>query len=241
MTSRGAGKRILFEDDDDRAFYMERLKACALECDATIYAWCLMNNHVHLLVKCELDQLSELMRKLNTSYAQRFNGRHGHVGPVFQGRFASTPVDGDAHFVECVRYIHLNPKAAGLCQPEDYRWSSYGQYLGCGPDDVSVRCDTSLALSLLDDIKSFHEDEGVDVEMVDFVPMRPAMSDGEASELAKKLYGAEYAGSIASMEKLERDDAIARLHARGISVRQIERLTGIGRGTVFNAIKSRRG
>lgn len=138
---RGAGRRILFEDDEDRRFLLGKLAQYKDKHDAIILAWCLMENHVHILLKCELADLTNLMRSLGTSFARYYNGRHGHVGPVFQDRFKSYPVEDDAYLMTLVRYIHMNPQRAGTCSYDAYPWSSYAEYV-----DRSSICATDFVL-----------------------------------------------------------------------------------------------
>ena len=236
---RGAGRRLLFEDDEDRRFFAERLFACAgrAEGGADLLAWCLMENHVHLLLRARLEALESLMRSLNTSFARHYNGRHGHVGPVFQGRYKSIPVETDAQLLETVRYIHHNPEAANVSGHRDYEWSSFQFYLEGHP------ClDADTVLGMLGGAKAFitfHDDVADDQNLMEFATYngvfssrRRAVSDGDAVEMAKKLCGGEFANSIAAAPKEERDAMIGRLRGMGLSVRQIERLTGIGRGVI---------
>ena len=236
---RGAGRRLLFEDDEDRRFFAERLFAYAgrAEGGADLLAWCLMENHVHLLLRARLEDLESLMRSLNTSFARYYNGRHGHVGPVFQGRYKSIPVETDAQLLETVRYIHHNPEAANVSGHRDYEWSSFQLYLEGHP------ClDADTVLGMLGGAKAFitfHDDVADDQNLMEFATYngvfssrRRAVSDGDAVEMAKKLCGGEFANSIAAAPKEERDAMIGRLRGMGLSVRQIERLTGIGRGII---------
>ena len=236
---RGAGRRLLFEDDEDRRFFAVRLFAYASRAEggADLLAWCLMENHVHLLLRARLEDLESLMRSLNTSFARYYNGRHGHVGPVFQGRYKSIPVETDAQLLETVRYIHHNPQAANVCGHRDYEWSSFQFYLEGHP---CLEADT--VLDMLGGAKAFitfHNDVADDQKLMEFATYsgvfssrRRAVSDGDAVEMAKKLCGNEFANSIASVPKEERDAMIGRLRGMGLSVRQIERLTGIGRDAI---------
>ena len=148
VTLRGAGRRSLFEDDEDREAFVRRLRNM-VDDGILLYAWCLMDNHVHLLIGDCGGGISSPLHRLTTSFALCFNGRHSHVGPVFQGRFASFPVETDAHFLETIRYIHTNPKSLGAAAP-DYRWSSYREYVE-GED----LCETARALDMLGGVEGF--------------------------------------------------------------------------------------
>ena len=95
------------------------------------HAFCLMTNHFHLLIETQDESLSAGMQRLNGEYAQSFNRRHGSVGHLFQDRFYSVMVEKEAHALELIRYVALNPVAAGLCRaPEDWFWSSHAAALG---------------------------------------------------------------------------------------------------------------
>lgn len=234
---RGAGRRILFEDDQDRHFMLDKLACYKDKFGVGILAWCLMANHAHILAKCELTDLAALMRSLNTSYARFYNGRHGHVGPVFQDRYRSFPVESSSYLKELVRYIHMNPQRAELARFDAYPWSSYAEYAR----DPNI-CATRFVLGCFGGLKPFIEfhgdapDREEEVDIVvreeDFVLERKVIPDGEAIEIAKRLFGDEFSNSIASMPREKRDSALQRLRGCGLSVRQIERLTGVGRGII---------
>lgn len=201
-------------------------------CRVRPIAWVLMSNHFHLLLRAELEDLSRFMIRLETAHAQRFNGAHGHVGRVFQGRFTSIPIETDAQLLATIRYIHLNPLETGATRPEDYPWSSYRQYLG-----APGVCDTSLMTSLVggrEQIIEFHEASCADA-IVPLSGYRPRMDDAEAIANVKKAFGAFFLDSIAHMGRAERDRALRRLHHLGLSGAQITRLTGFGRGVVQRA------
>ena len=233
---RGAGRRILFEDDEAREFYMNKLFGYS-ENKVHLLAWCLMVNHVHLLIRADLASLESLMRSLNTSFARFYNGRHGHVGPVFQDRYKSIPVKTDSQLLESIRYIHHNPQVEGTCYHREYRWSSYRPYL-----DGSPRLEADMVIEMFggrDGFCAFHDDVADGQELLELsmyhgalLPKRRVISDGDAIRMAKEAYGDEFAGSIAALPKEERNEAISRLRSMGLSVRQIERLTGIGRGVI---------
>ena len=121
VTMRGAGRRRIFEDDRDRRYFVEGLRELVEKDRVELLAWCLMDNHVHMLAKADLLHLSKGLHRLATSYALFFNGRHGHVGPVFQDRFGSLPVETDEHLLMAMRYIHLNPLDLGAAFPGDYQ------------------------------------------------------------------------------------------------------------------------
>jgi REP element-mobilizing transposase RayT len=127
------GARIFFGADDYQDF-VDRLGRLLPECDTRCLAWALMPNHAHLVVQTEKGELSRVMRRLNTGYAARFNRAHQRRGYVFQNRFRSRIVTGDADLVGLIRYVHLNPLEAGLVESLDalarFPWSGHGALLG---------------------------------------------------------------------------------------------------------------
>ena len=106
---RGIEKRKIVDDVDDRGDFVQRLGEMAAATQTAVYAWALMTNHAHLLLRSSEMGLSEFMRRLLTGYAISYNRRHRRWGYLFQNRYKSIVCDEDAYFRELVRYIHLNP------------------------------------------------------------------------------------------------------------------------------------
>lgn len=131
---RGIERRALFMDDLDRQDLLERLCRILPEAEASCPAWAFMPNHVHYVIRAGKVPLSQVMRRLNTGFAVRFNLRHERVGYLFQNRFRSRLVAGDEDLRNLVRYVSLNPLRAGLVASlehlERFRWCSYGALLG---------------------------------------------------------------------------------------------------------------
>lgn len=128
---RGNNKQDIFIDQEDRIQYLERLKRYKETFDMEVYAYCLMTNHVHLLVYDNGQDISEIMKRFNLSYVIYFNRKYDRCGHLFQDRFKSVMVDRDAYFVEVSKYIHLNPEEAHIVEEAgDYQWSSLKVYLG---------------------------------------------------------------------------------------------------------------
>jgi REP element-mobilizing transposase RayT len=126
VTARGNNRQDIVTDDDDRRLFIELLGREVDQQRWLCYAWCLMNNHYHLLIETPEGNLVSGMRRLNQKYTQRFNRRHGRVGHVLQGRYKSILVDKQGYLLELCRYVVLNPVRAGMVDsPRDWRWSSY--------------------------------------------------------------------------------------------------------------------
>lgn len=133
VMSRGIEKRLLFMDSQDRDEFTKRLSKCVSETDIEIYAWVLMPNHFHFLLKTGETALSQFMRKLLTGYALYFNNRHDRVGHLFQNRYKSILVQKDLYFQKLIKYIHLNPLQAGMVSGKEglneYKWSGHYELL----------------------------------------------------------------------------------------------------------------
>jgi putative transposase len=126
LTSRGDGREDIYSDDADRLEFLSVLAAVVERFEWRLYAYCLMDNHYHLMAGTPKANLSSGMRQLNGIYTQRFNRRHARVGHVFQGRFKAIVVDRQAYLLELSRYVVLNPVRAKMVRdPARYRWSSY--------------------------------------------------------------------------------------------------------------------
>lgn len=131
VTSRGNAREAIFTDDKDRRTFLAILSKVVKRHHWLCHAYCLMDNHYHLLIETPDSNLSRGMRQLNGLYTQTFNRLHGRVGHVLQGRFKGILVDKDNYLLELCRYIALNPvRAKMVTNPKDYFWSSYCATVG---------------------------------------------------------------------------------------------------------------
>ena len=131
VTSRGDRREPIFEDDEDRRAFLDAVGQAMERFDAVALAYCLMDNHYHLVIHTRRANLSRLMQRLNGVYTQAYNRRHAKVGHLFQGRFKGILVDENAYLLEVCRYVDLNPVRARLVRdPGNWPWSSYGAHTG---------------------------------------------------------------------------------------------------------------
>ena len=127
---RGINKQLIFEDEEDYDCFLEILRECKELCNFKIYAYCLMGNHVHLLIKAQENNLETIFKRIAGRYVYYYNVKYQRVGHLFQDRFKSEPVEDDAYLLTVLRYIHQNPVKAKLCKKvEEYCYSSIGEYL----------------------------------------------------------------------------------------------------------------
>ena len=133
---RGIEKRQIVDDEEDRTRFIDRLAEIVQASGTRVYAWALMTNHLHLLLRSGPWGLPKFMRRMLTGYAITYNLRHARHGHLFQNRYRSVVCDEDVYFRELVRYIHLNPVRAkvvkDLGELERYRWCGHGVLLGRG-------------------------------------------------------------------------------------------------------------
>lgn len=132
--ARGIERGRIFRRDRDRRDCLDRLARTVTDSDAALYAWCLMPNHVHVVVRTGTVSLGRLMQRWIGAYATLFNRRHDRVGHLFQNRFKSFVVDEEGYLLELVRYVHLNPLRAGLVSDLDaldrFPWTGHAVLLG---------------------------------------------------------------------------------------------------------------
>ncbi len=170
---RGNQRQKTFLTENDYQTYLERLARYREKYGMIIHAYCLMPNHVHLLVESSVEPLSKFMQGLQQSYTQYFNLKHNKVGHLFQGRYKAIVCQKDEYLMELVRYIHLNPLRAKMVQnPGQYKYSGHSLYLR---DKVTHVLDPTKILRLmggreayrrfvLDGIGAGHKDEYYDVK-----------------------------------------------------------------------------
>jgi putative transposase len=146
VTSRGNAREAIFLDKDDRESFLGVLSSVVARFKWVCHAYCLMENHYHLLVETREGNLSWGMRQLNGVYTQVFNRKHRRVGHLFQGRYKAILVEKEAHLLELCRYVVLNPVRAGLVKgPEQWRGSSYRATAGGAKKPVFLEVEWVLS------------------------------------------------------------------------------------------------
>jgi len=191
VTQRGNRRMDVFFSDDDYQAYIHLLKDAARKSNTQVWAYCLMPNHVHLiLVPSHKDGLRATLGEAHRQYTRRINARNKWTGHLWQGRFGSVPMDED-HLLTAVRYVSLNPVRAKLVErAEDWAWSSVRAHLAAA-DDALV--EVSSVLSRVQDFKALIEDdEGGDDERFKQLRQgetigRPIGSDNWLASWEKKL------------------------------------------------------
>lgn len=230
--ARGVGGQIVYEDDADRKAFLVALRRGMRERDIELHAWCLMDNHFHLLVRGDLGEVSGCLQAALSLYARSFNLRYGRKGHVFQGPFGSQAIADDAYFLQAMRYIHQNPERGGIASVDAYRWSSYREYVGA---PVLVKVDLALAmLGSVDEFVRFHRLSS-EINLIEPGDVRGEAAAKRALQTAIEELGFETLHAVRSLSRAERDSCLARLRARGLTTRQIARITGVSQSIVVRA------
>jgi REP element-mobilizing transposase RayT len=159
VTAHGVDDRPIFVDDVDRQSFVNRVGHIRNRLGWTVYGLCLMTTHFHLVVGLSDANLDRGMMVVNGAHARLFNKRHERRGPVFERRYADRPVTRDAHLLQAIRYVALNPVRAGLVvRPQDWEWSTYGQLIGQRPAWPCFEPQTVLGLfGTIDAVRLFVE------------------------------------------------------------------------------------
>lgn len=169
--NRGNAKENIFINDMDYSVYLKRLDLYKEKHQVSIICYCLMPNHIHLLIRQNTDKpIYKFIQSLHTSYSMYFNKKYDKVGHIFQGRFMQKNIDYDEYLLHLSRYIHLNPTLGGIVsRVEDYVWSSYGEYINNKP---SRRCEKDLILSFFPERSSLTYKTFVESQEPDFLNIK---------------------------------------------------------------------
>ena len=242
---RGINHQDIFEDREDYWKFLRLLRQQTFPEDnqgkplpphCIIYAYCLMPNHVHLLIR-ELDEgISAPISSISIAYAQYFNKRYEHSGHLFQDRFKSEPVNDMTYFVTLLRYIHQNPIAAGIAPDvRHYPWSSWCEYQTdmmciipiCTTQHVFARLSAEDLTALV------NEPLSKTLKILDFDnEMAIRLTDDKVREFLLTACGVANVVDIQHYPKETRNDIIKQLRDYGASIRQITRIIGISEGII---------
>lgn len=221
---RGINQQVIFEEDEDCDKFLETLEKYKAVSGYRIYAYCLMSNHIHILLKVEKEDLEQIMKRIAGSYVYWYNWKYYRKGHLFQDRFKSEPVEDDEYFLTVMRYIHQNPvKSEIVNSVSEYKYSSYYEY-----EKESQIVDTEFAFSILSKENfllfnnKINDEKCLDIEEVSF-----RLSDADAKEIIRKISKCESAIEFQMLDSEKRNSYLKKLKLKGMSIRQISRLTGI--------------
>ena len=243
---RGINHQNIFYDEEDYYQFINTLDRMRVRYDDeglpcgtnyTLYAYCLMSNHFHLLIREREDDLGMAVKRIASSYVFYHNRKYLRDGHLFKERFRSEPVNDMVYFTTLLRYIHQNPVKAGIVSNvKDYNYSSWGEYTGdvdtvfriCNTEAVLKRISFSELNTLVNEILP---DEFISLDNENEQP-KHRLSDDQVWQQIIQLTKVNTASKFQLLDKEQLRDALRELRHQGASVRQLERLTGISRGII---------
>jgi len=235
---RGINQQNIFVDDEDNEKFIATLARYQKENEYEIYAYCLMGNHVHLLIKEGNEELANSMRRIGASYVYWYNWQYNRKGHLFQDRYKSEPVEDDTYFLTVLRYIHQNPVKAGLVNNITlYRWSSYMEYIR---EAKIVNVDFALSMFAEDRdtaIKRFKEFNMAvnDDKCLEITPEKKTISDKEIRRLVLDKFNIELAALQNEEPGIQTKVLKYVKGLEGSSLRQLSRLTGFTVNKIYRA------
>ena len=184
---RSINKQQLFEDDEDRDKLLSVLRECKELSGFELYAYCLMSNHIHFLLKTGKEELETVFRRIGARFVYWYNTKYGRVGHLFQDRYKSEAVEDDAYFLTALRYIHQNPVKAGLCvSPEEYQYSSYPHFF----EDKLIDSAFVLTLMSKEEFAAFNlaANEDACMEISENLKKRRVYPPGQQNDRGKRWH-----------------------------------------------------
>lgn len=227
---RGINQQQIFEDNEDFEKFLQVLKDCKAISEYKLFAYCLMSNHIHLLIKEEKEPIEQIMKRIATRFVYWYNVKYQRVGHLFQDRFKSEPVGNDAYFMTVIRYIHQNPLKAGLCKDiSAYKYSSYNDYFS---NSDYIDKDFVFEIIPFEIFEQFHKEiqNGNCLEIDNRTIIR--VTDEQARKIIYKYSKCNNVSDFQKLNDKQRDKYIETFRKKGLSIRQISRLTGVSFGVV---------
>lgn len=230
---RGVNKSTIFADDEDCDRFLGTLNRYMKQLEVPVIAYCLMGNHVHLLLQAGFDGPGQFMKCLEVSYVNYFNRKYSRSGHLFEDRYKCKPVDDETYFLTVLRYILMNPETAGISNHSKYRWSNYREFV----KDGGWTDAKSIYGTILEDEDEFLDlmtsDEPDDICDAELTPI----SDDMIDSIVRRVLGRDTIAKLPEMNSEMRTECITKLHKSGLNVRQISEATGLNRGTVYYLLK----
>lgn len=243
---RGNERKVIFIDEDDRKRFIDTVIEKSVKENAAVYAYCLMDNHIHLLVGGLNGNLAKLMKRIAVSYVYYFNKKFKRIGHLFHDRFKSENIESDTYLLEAVRYIHNNPVKAGMVKsPLEYPWSSFHHYIR-GYTRPPFAFEQILGLfsqSHTEAIQQFiaFSSKFNDFQLLDLPEETPEEQRARIENQAESEFHEILTSSGVCGESLKykensklRNEIVRTLKSKyNLSIRQMEKITGINRGMVL--------
>jgi len=231
---RGINRQTIFEKDEDREKLLSTIERYKAICKYKVYGYCLMNNHVHLLLKETEEPISKAIKRICSSYVYWYNHKYERCGHLFQERYKSEAVEDDAYLLTVLRYIHQNPVKSGMSRTVgEYKWSSYNEYIfntGIVDSGFVLQIFSTDLQNSIDLFIKYTNEVNKDKCLDNNEKVR--CTDNEAKELLAE-FGVNSITELQQLEMSMRNEMIKRLKfVEGISIRQLSRLTGISKSVI---------
>ena len=229
---RGTDKQDIFYDDMDRNVFKSYLKSTKKKFSYQVYSYCLMSNHVHLVIKVNEKNLSNSIQNLALKYSKYFNKKYNRTGHLFENRFKSKNVENKKYLLDVCRYVHRNPEKALIEKVEKYKWSSYQEYIK-KPDIV----DTKIILYYFgNDINKFKEYMKVskydNIKYLEY-EMLKSFSDEELTQILIEELPISSISEFLKADKRKKEEYILKIKSMEISnITQVARVTKVNRKIV---------
>lgn len=223
---RALNKQTLFDEEEDYLFYLKHLKEISQKYKVIIYAYCLMTNHIHILIYDKNEMINQFMKSLNTTYAKYYNKKYGRTGYVFNDRYHSEPVENMKYLLTVIRYIHQNPVKAMICKNTyDYKFTSIHAYRRNAGNYLQI-VNTKAIYKKFDkkEFLSWNEIENHD-RCMDI--MNNKLKDADVAELLFKTIKVKNKKEYLEKSEAEKVVAIMKLIDISIPLMQISRVSGL--------------
>ena len=226
---RGINRQRIFEDEEDYACFLDILNDCRTVSGFELYAYCLMSNHIHLLLRAGKESPGMIFRRIGAKFVYWYNTKYDRTGHLFQDRFRSEVVENDEYFLTVMRYIHQNPVKAGICsEPQEYPYSSFARYF----DDVLIESSFIEEMIGRDEFDRYNREKNDDACLEVSEQIRPRTTDEQARVLMKRISGCGNAAEFQQIPKARQEKSLQEMLKAGVSIRQACRLTGLSFGFV---------
>lgn len=231
---RGINKQNIFEDEEDRKRFLETLAYYKRASSYLLYGYCLMDNHIHLLIKEKDETISQVIKQISSSYVHWYNQKYERCGHLFQERFKSEVVDTEEYFLVVLRYIHQNPLKAGITKDiSNYLWSSYHEYVGSkGIIDIDFTLDifSHDRIKAIELFKCYNNENNID-KCLDYAE-KVTVSDKNVMDYLTEM-GIASISQLQQLNKELRDEVLRKMkQIEGITIRQIARVTGVSKSVI---------
>lgn len=221
---RAIDRQIIFKDEEDYDKYRSVFNSYRKEYGIKLLAWCMMPNHVHLLIKDTSDSISSFFRVFGTVFVSWYNAKYNRIGHLFQDRFRSEPIESTAYLLKAIRYIHFNPVKAKICQdPAVYKYSSYAYYFQSGRYRKN---DLLFGEITMEEFEKFHREKNDD-NFLDIDDSFRKITDIAVNQIVNRVLGSGNILLIKDLPDEQKKSLVRILNNEGATCSQIQKCTGL--------------